>query len=390
MSNTPSFTEHDTSLNLWLDDPADPAVKATHDALVDHLRGRGFDIELDQKVDPIIREGYHRGNKGALEVTIRRCGRCVELAFFQNVVRENRNGGEYDFDKRQKMPFLLGKLYELERGKIGAMMAGLGFPLIIKPKRKGMAWVDHRRAELAAFHRNHYAQPPETYNTVSAVKGVSVYDGSTVYFRSWSKRWQIGVAFHNINNMWWVLLPCGTVTNIASFDLHLTKPDANLKVRYFNDDDRKKRQMASLQRADKIKETNKIEALRAMLTPAHGFYVLSLKHTKRSDGHITLWGQSGSGYRLSIAGAGKYPREEILAHLGHYNNGENIAVDAETVERLVTMCDKTDRDIGGAAPTLRNNPHNWYRLLAATIAKPKYDVIPEILTTKSGKRRKTA
>lgn len=383
--NAPRFTEYDTTLSLWLDDPKDPAVKATRDKLIDHLRSRGFHIENDQSVDKIIRDDFHCGNKGALEVYIHASGRCLQIDFFQNVVRKNPNGGRYDFERRQKMPFMIGKQYELERNKIAALMAGLGFPLASKIQRQGMDEINFNRAEHEAFQRR-ARTIPEPYNSVTATKG-TVHDGDTVYFRHWNKRWSAGTAYHNINNMWWVLLPCGSVTNIASFEFHHDVPAGGLKGRAFSDGDRKKKQMAAVLRAEARKDSGKIAVLRTLLTPEHSYYVISLKHTRRADAHITLWGQSDSGYQYHISAAGKYSRDEIMAHPGHYNSGENIAVDAETVERIVTMCDKTDRDVG-RSPTLRNTPHNWHKLLAAVIATPKYSVIPEIFTTKAGKKKK--
>lgn len=235
---TPRFTEHDTSLHLWLDDPKDPAVMSTRDQLVTHLRSRGFHVENDQSVNEIIRDGYHVGHKGSLEVDIKASGRSLEIKFFQNIVRNNPNGGRYDFNKRQKMPFLIGKMYDLERNKIATLMAGLGFPLTRKIQRHGMDEINFNRAEHDALQRRGRTIP-ELYNSVTATKGV-VHDGDTVYFCHWNKRWHTGTAYHNINNMWWVLLPCGTVTNIASFEFHHAVPECGLKGRYSTESDWKR------------------------------------------------------------------------------------------------------------------------------------------------------
>lgn len=390
MKNTQRFCEYDTSLSLWLDDPHDPAVKATYDLLVAHLRGRGFSIDNDQTVAPCIRANYHKGNKGALEFKMNTSGRCLEINFFQNVVRENRNGGEYDFDKRQKMPFLIGKQYDLERNKIAAFMAGLGYTLTTKPKTSGMDKIIERRAELNAFQgKDMYNRPVGSYNSETATKD-TVKDGDTVYFKGRDMRWYVGTAYHNINNMWWILLSNDEVANVASFDLHHALPAGFPRGRQFSDDDRLKRQMSAMHKAVARGDLKQVAVLRALLTPAESFYVLSLKHTKRADRHIQLWGQSGNGYTYHIACAGKYSRDEIMAHMGYYNSGSDIAVDAETVERLVTMCDKDDRDIGASTPTLRNTPKNWQKLLENVIVTPKYAEMPEIFTTKAGKMRKAA
>lgn len=168
-----------------------------------------------------IAGNYHRGRKLDLEVTITLAGRTLEIVFFQNVVRENPNGGEYDFSRRQKMPFLIRKQYELERRRIAGLMAGAGFPLLERcVELHGMQEIQSRRRDLADFQGQHfYAKPPEKYNSCTATNGV-VRDADVVYFRGHHGRWSRGVAYHNINNMWWVLLPCGTVTNVANFHLH--------------------------------------------------------------------------------------------------------------------------------------------------------------------------
>ena len=44
-------------------------------------------------------------------------------------------------------------------------------------------------------------------------------NGETKYFRDWSGYLLRGKVYHNINNMWWVLLADGKVRNVACFDL---------------------------------------------------------------------------------------------------------------------------------------------------------------------------
>lgn len=385
--STPRFTEHDTTMSLWLKDPENPEIKDTRDKLIAHLRGRGFSIENDLEVDECIREGYHCGSKGALEVRVEARGRCLQVEFFQNVVYENRNGGRYDFDRRKKMPFLIGKQYELERTKIAALVARLGFPLLAPAKLHGMAEITHRRSQLSQSHSGIYDRSPEAYNQATAA-GDLVADGDTVHFRHWDQRWHTGTAYRNINNMWWVLLPCGTITNLSRSEIHRTAPEGGLKGRTFSDGARKKKQMEALQKASRRNDLKRITILRALLTPALSYYVLSLKHSRRDDAHVTLWGQSASGYQYDIGAAGKYSHEEIAGHLGYYNSGSDIAVEAETVERLIRMCDKTDRDLGGPVPTLANTMQNWRQLLSHCIAPPKYTELPAICATKSGKAKK--
>ena len=49
--------------------------------------------------------------------------------------------------------------------------------------------------------------------------GNTLRNGETKYFRDWSGYLLRGKVYHNINNMWWVLLADGKVRNVACFDL---------------------------------------------------------------------------------------------------------------------------------------------------------------------------
>lgn len=245
MKKPPTFREHDTKLALWLEDPKDPMVVAAFKQAIVVLRGIGFKIGRDPRVErdfACLGPSHRRGRKGDLEVKINHSGRCMEVEFFQNLVVTNRSGGEYDFDKRQKMPYLVGKQYELARRELSDGMVRLGLPALeVEVKRRGMELIAHRRAELSAFHRGRmYAKPPEAYNAESATKQ-TVADGDRVLFRDYDGRMRGGTAFYNINNMWWVLCPGDVVRNLASFHLWHAKDAPPLKGRQFSTTEARKR-----------------------------------------------------------------------------------------------------------------------------------------------------
>src|SRR3546814_19380641 len=65
--------------------------------------------------------------------------------------------------------------------------------------------------------------------------------------------------------------------------------------------------------------------------------IISLKHTSRDSRYITLWRGDDKGYCYRMAGVGRYPLSQVMAHQGYYNTGHaDIAVDAAVIERLVT------------------------------------------------------
>lgn len=220
----PSFYEHDTTLTFWCKTTEDPLINEVRNSIVRHLRMRSFKVRLDAETKrhySTICRNHHEGAKGELRFKMRLSGRCLEVIFFQNLVYINPNGGQYDFDRRQKMPYLIGKQYELERGKLADLVLNVaGCTLQLDRKLIGIDLVMSRRKEIEDFHGNDfYAKPPQPYNSRSAT-GCPVKDKEVVYFVDYmTRRWSRGIAYHNINNMWWVLLSSGQVRNMASFDL---------------------------------------------------------------------------------------------------------------------------------------------------------------------------
>lgn len=245
MKDQPTFFEHDTSLSLWLDDPKDPMVRKARDEVVRLLRSLGWRVQLDthtKKHYLAISKDHHHAKRGDLQAQIQASGRTMKIEFFQDVVHENRNGGRYDFDKRQKMPYLIGLQYEATVRKVAACIEGLGLPKLQREvKLRGQALIDSRRDELLRFQgpRFYDADQYPAYNCTAADKS-QLRDGQRVWFiAEWGPtgRWMSGVAYRNINNMWWVLMPCGSVRNEASSRLHSTPP-ADPRGRHFSAKDR--------------------------------------------------------------------------------------------------------------------------------------------------------
>ena len=70
----------------------------------------------------------------------------------------------------------------------------------------------------------------ESYNNTDKNKKI-IYNGDVKYFRDFSTgRWFKGVVYHNINNMWWVIINNTKRTNISSFEL-FDKVDCDFSIR---------------------------------------------------------------------------------------------------------------------------------------------------------------
>jgi hypothetical protein len=101
----------------------------TFNRLLEVLRERGFAVSRDprhEKNFPSL-SGFHRlaaakTPHGLIEVACEATPIGCGFEFFQEVVTVNRNGGRYDFDKLEKMPYLIRKKFE---GAVAAMVAHL-------------------------------------------------------------------------------------------------------------------------------------------------------------------------------------------------------------------------------------------------------------------------
>lgn len=233
---TPSFREHDASLGLWLDDPKDPMVHKARNELVRLLRARGWRIGLDPhalKHYRAIAKDHHRGkHPSGLEVKISASGRHLELVFFQNVANtENRNGGEYDFDRWRRMPYLIRLRYEVEVRAISRLLAGLGLPELQRAARNRTSVERIIEDRAGSWHGRYWEREGADYNVKSA-DGLRMVEGATGYVRQ-GGRWVKGTIMIGLNNCHAIALPDGRTAFAPNHDTRMTPPE-RLKGRSFD------------------------------------------------------------------------------------------------------------------------------------------------------------
>lgn len=81
------------------------------------LQECGFKVTKDPRIEAnykCLSKDHRYGKKGSLEFKAERYPAGFKINFFQNVEFKNPNGGEYDFDKLEKMPYLV-KLSMMQR-----------------------------------------------------------------------------------------------------------------------------------------------------------------------------------------------------------------------------------------------------------------------------------
>lgn len=113
-----------------------------------------------------------------------------------------------------------------------------------------------------------------------------------------------------------------------------------------------------------------------MTNESNLFYVVSLKHTRRNDLYITIWGPNDKGYRWALSRAGKYDRERVMAHQGYYNTGcSDVAVPCEILDRVGIPAKPGHHD-NDTGPCVENTRANWKLIMANVIAPPKHPMNP--------------
>jgi len=222
------------------------------------LRQRGWHVGPDAdtvKNYYCLRKSHRQCTHwSGLQCELRQGGRCLEIKFYQNVKRPkgcNPLGGQYDFNKLEAMPYLLRKRCEMEMDYVAGWLVfnceytyklqkqpcsvfGLDVDAYLEQDAPNRHWSGYKRAI-------HHDKPVDSYNS-KCMDGV-VKNGDRVYFLGGyvEQRWGVGIAEHNINNMWWVKVGKHEVRNVASHHLSHVIPEGGLRGRQILDWRRKER-----------------------------------------------------------------------------------------------------------------------------------------------------
>lgn len=208
----------------------------TFHRVLNMLRDEGFTIKNDANVVKCIRKDHYIGCRGDLELYAERYPAGFKIEFFQNVVFENPNGGRYDFNKFEKMPYLIRLQCIKYRRKIVALLNWLEDLEDHSRQNPRLAeeWIKtryveewhHEQKDMNFNLSDTDGQTQEPYNGRDR-DSQTIHNGDVKYFRHWNGRLYRGRVYHNINNMWWVICDRFTVRNVASFNLFDLKPQDN-------------------------------------------------------------------------------------------------------------------------------------------------------------------
>lgn len=186
----------------------------------------GKDAEIEKKY-PALNDYRRIGRYGDLKFKAEWAENYFSIRFYQDINHENPHGGYYDFRRTEKMPYLIRKQYELTLRKMIDYFESEGYEIKRTDQRlKGAAFIvshyiegwHHPQTEPFDLTEIEGQAPDQEYRCMDADKKI-LRNGDTKYFRDRNGYLCRGKVYHNINNMWWVLLPDNTVKNIAAFAL---------------------------------------------------------------------------------------------------------------------------------------------------------------------------
>lgn len=213
MKETKSFSTNDTYFGVTSESPSHDMFTRgkegdweSYRAVREMLKESGYVFHDDpRRLYKSLRRTMHAGSKGDIHLTSEIYPAGFRFEFYEDVVRDNPNGGRYHFNKLEKMPYLRRQKVILAHRKIAEVLMARGFadgrdkklpPLerIMESRRRDRDW---RRYEIVID-----GQPD--YN-VCDQDGIRLKDGDIRSYWSRNGRLQRGAVYYDMNSMWWVI-----------------------------------------------------------------------------------------------------------------------------------------------------------------------------------------
>jgi hypothetical protein len=271
------------------------------------------------KLYPAIAANHYTcHHPSGLDAELSVSGRCVELNMWQDVTpSENPNGGQYDFDKLKRMPYLLRLQVERTRQRVTKALCGAFPSYSVKPAAPVLGMMGSTAEEMARHRRvnsGHY-KPELDRAEISMASNAIARDGGTIEHggRVWALdhkgRVVTGTAYYSLGSQWQIVTGRYGLLYCSMSEI-FTQPPDNLRVKR-NQRERRMRLEREMQAAIKSMNFKRAEVLKGILFPEGPLYAIwSKKHGNYFDVMYC-------GYQERLSDAGKYTRDELKPYLGN-------------------------------------------------------------------------
>lgn len=273
-------------------------------------------------------------SKGDLQGELSVSGRAIKFEMWQDVTPpENPNGGRYDFDKEKRMPYVLRLEMERTRRRIRDYLCAVFSDYTFDSKRRTIckrqlqftamelieqSYADscHFKGDIADYLKNNgYTELP-SYNCTS-LDGQRIQHGQRVWFQDYDGRIGEGIAYYNINSMWWVVTGRYDRRNIGTGGIWVNPPE-NPRIKR-NGRQRRNRLEGELAKAVKAMDFDRAKVLKGILWPAPE----PLFHIIKNGAYFR---PSYCGYTDNPQDAGKYTEAELKPYADQIKRGGLQAV----------------------------------------------------------------
>lgn len=321
----------DAELSVWEEKVDEMEFKkAVFKRIIQQLNRLGWTLSIPQeKADsysPNFARKFRYCVKGDLKADLSISGRAIELKFFQNLNAPDRpdHEGRYQYNKEKHMPYLMLLEMRRTRNVIVKYLTNIftGYAVDIEHARSKMRsvpgeltaleWVNQQYKESWHFKGDLTKYKISDCNRKSA-EGKPLEHGQRVYYFDWHGRIQTGIAYYNINNMWWVVSGKYGRSNEACHSLYTELPQ-NFRIKR-NDRLRRKRLESMLSKAVEKMDFLRAHQLKGLLfSPDEQLYRVFHKEHQ-------LYHCSGfSGYTKDPNYAGKFTIEECKRFGNNHQN----------------------------------------------------------------------
>lgn len=283
----------------------------------------------DAKVYPAIADGRRTcSHTSGLQAELGVNGRSVELEMWQDVTpSENKNGGKYDFDKLERMPYVLRLEVERTRRHVIKALceAHSGYsvrpPKISSPNPDPLAWFNdswdgeyERKRGEHRFKRGADGWPNDEELKPWARKdrdGVELRHGDVRYLRNYKGYLMCGRIYGGINGRWTLVYGPGKRDyTCAQANEFFTCSAGSVPSKVYPARERRKRLEREMQKAIAAMDFDRAKVLKGILFPDGPLYAIFSKQ------HGVYFDIMFAGYREKLEDAGTYTRSELKPYLG--------------------------------------------------------------------------